>query len=498
VKSRWAPAAVFALTFAVFAPAVFGEWLSVDDGAMVLRNPGVLGGVGVDGIKWAFTTWYWGMWHPLTWLSHQLDVSVFGLDPRGHHAMSVLLHAAATALAFVFLRDATQQPGRALFAALLFGLHPLRAESVAWIAERKDVLCSVFWVGAMVLYARYRRQPSVARWLTMALACVCAMLCKPMAVTLPFALLLLDVWPLVTPRAEWKKRVLEKLPLLGSSLGASVLTYLYQRSAETVTQAPLPERLARVVGGYGLELWHTVAPFSLSYLYPRQTPPGWAVALSAVALVALLASGWAARKKAPSWAVGVAWFVGVLLPTAGLVQVGAQLTADRYTYLPHLGLFFGAVFAVPEVSERSRRAVMLGAAAVLVLEASLLWGQLAVWRSSEPLFRQALARDPDNAMALHSLALLQTQGTELDEGLATFQKLLALTPNDGFVLSNYARALLRKGDVAGALDAATRGYQRRPQDPLVKDALVQALIAAGKCPDASGCGEQLRQISSGS
>ena len=481
-KRAWLPLFVFAVTVAVFLPALGGEFLTVDDGAMVFTNPGVLQGFSLAGLKWAFTTWYWGMWHPLTWVSHQLDVSLFGLDPRGHHAMSVLLHALTVTLAFVFLRDATGQPNRAALAALLFGLHPLRAESVAWVAERKDVLCALFGVLACLLYVRYRRAPSIRRWLGVALALAAALLCKPMAVTFPLVLLLLDFWPLQT--SAWRPRLLEKLPLLAMAAGASALTVFYQRSVEAVSQAPWADRLARAACAYGLELWHTVAPVGLSYLYPRETPPAWAVALSVLALIALLCSAWLVRRRAPSWTMGVAWFLGVMFPTVGLVQVGAQLTADRYAYFPHLGLFAGAVFAVPAVSGRFRRSAALGAVALLLLWASLLLGQLFVWRSSARLFAQALERDPNNVMALHSLALLQTQGDALDEGLATFRRALALTPNDGFIWSNYGRALMRKGDLAGALDATSRGFAARPGDPMVREAHGEALASLGRCAEA--------------
>ncbi len=488
-SARYLPLLPFLLTTLVFLPALGADFVGVDDPNLVWGNPGVTGGLSLAGLKWAFTGRGFPSWHPLTWLSHQADVSLFGLSPMGHHATSVLLHALTTALAFVFFRAATGRPGRSLLVALLFGLHPLRAESVVWVSERKDVLCALFCVAAMLCHLRYRRAPGVGRWLATTACVALALMSKPMAVTLPFVLLLLDLWPLgpTAGARVWRARVLEKLPWVALALAASALTVAYQRSSGALASTPLAQRLPRVAAAYGLSLWHTVWPLHLSYFYPRVEVPAWAVALSLAAVGALVAGAWLLRARAPAFTVGALWFLGVALPTTGVMQVGGQLTADRYTYLPHLGLFAAVVFALPVVPERWLRTAALASTALVVACASLLWGQIAVWSSSDDLYPHALERDPGNARALQYLGMLRLQQQRLPEGVALLEAAARAAPDDGFVLSNLARAYADTGDAERSLATAARAVKlpcEQSQLGLVLQVYGKALARAGRPAEA--------------
>ncbi|MFT3841078.1 MAG: glycosyltransferase family 39 protein [Myxococcaceae bacterium] len=497
MKRHLGPLITFAVCALVFWPVTNGGFLDVDDGALVLRNPHVNTGLSWENVKWAFTSSYFASYHPLTWLSHQVDVSIFGLHPPGHHLSSLLLFALSAALLCAFWQRAGGDPVSGAVATLLWALHPLRVEPVAWVAARKDVLSGLFVAVALLLYLHYSRQRTLGRWLLVTVAVAAAMLSKVTAVVLPALLFLADVWPLKTMEGL-RARLIEKAPWVLISVWCAYRTYQAHLEAEALPPLAVGERISNVLSSYGLSLLHTVYPSQLSYLYPRGAPSGLAVAAAAVALIALLAAAFVLRRRQPSISFGILWFLVALLPSAGWVPFGGALTADRFSHVAAMGLAGGLVFALPSgVSRRTSGLLVAGMAAVLLAMVASDLFEETTWRDSKSIFDQALERDPDNAMALHSLALLQTQTGELDDGLLTFQKLLTLTPNDGFVLSNYARALLRKGDLPGALDAATRGYQRRPNDPLVRDALIQTLIAAGKCPDPSGCGDVLRQISSG-
>jgi len=407
---RALPLLVFVFTALAFWPAYDADYVFVDDGSMIINNPMVYGGLTWESVKWAFSTGHWGMWMPLTWVSHQLDITLFGLYPEGPHAEGVLIHSASAALAYLFLKRATGDTWRSLLAVLLFATHPMRAESVVWVSERKDVLCLFFSVAALERYAAYRQAPSPLRWAVVTALYGCALMSKAQAITLPFVMLLLDHWPLgPTQKQAWVKRVLEKAPWVAMALASSVFTLRFQTEYGAVSHAGNADRVQRVLGAYGLTLWHTVWPRWLSYFYPRVTPPAWSTALSAAVLAAVIVAAVKLRNTRPSFSVGVAWFLGVMLPTTGVIQAGGQLTADRYSYLPHLGLFMGLVFLLPKVPERHRRTALLGAAALVFACVSALWGQAVSWNDSGRLYKQALERDPDSSRALTYMGMLELQ-----------------------------------------------------------------------------------------
>jgi Tfp pilus assembly protein PilF len=363
---------------------------------------------------------------------------------------------------------------------------------VVWVVERKDVLCTCFAALSCVLYGRYRRAPSVGRWLAVTVTLVLALLSKPMAITLPFALLLLDFWPFTAPRAEWKWRALEKLPwvVMGFALAAYTLGIQTRLGAVAVT-TPLSERLRNVPVAYALELFHTVWPVRLSFLYPRFTVSTLVFALSSLVLLGLLASAWVVRKRSPSWSVGVLWFCGLMFPTSGIITFGSQLTADRYTYLPHLGLFFGLVFAVPELPARFARAAALSAGALVLACESLLLGQIFVWSDSEALYQQALRRDANSVYPLHLLALLEKQQGRYELAFKLFERALEINPGDAIMRGNYALTLLQVGRSEEALKQAELAHQQRRGDTTVDEDWAQVIAATGRC---DGAMEDLEQL----
>ncbi len=332
---------LFLAVLAVFGRTVRYGFVNFDDDQYVYRNAHVTGGLSGQDVVWAFSHFYAANWHPLTWLSHMLDWDVYQQAAWGHHLSSVLLHAAAAILLFLALRRMTAALWPSALVAALFAIHPLRVESVAWIAERKDVLSGVFFMLTLLAYADYARRPGVLRYLWVVLAYVLGLMAKPMLVTVPLVLLLLDYWPLGRLGA-WRRCVLEKLPLLALAAASCVATILAQRAviAAAADTFPFSWRLGNVPYSYVAYTVQFFYPVGLTpkYPYPPGGPPGWqaiaaALTLGGVTILALLAA-----RKHPYLIVGWLWYLGMLVPVIGLVQVGSQPMADRYTYLPQIGL----------------------------------------------------------------------------------------------------------------------------------------------------------------
>ena len=446
-----AVAAVMAATAAVYLRVVSAPFLNFDDDLYVTEHTIVRNGLSLAGLKWALVSVHHATWHPLTTLAHMLDCSLFGLNPAGHHAVNVVWHVLNTGLLFWVLSRMTGARWRSLLVAGLFGLHPLHVESVAWVAERKDVLSTFFWLLSMWAYWLYVRAPRPWAYARIALAFSLALLAKPMVVTLPVVLLLLDFWPLrrwqgwqgAAPRTlrgakprraggvaagvaslPLRRLVFEKLPLLALSLLVSGLTMWAQGSA----QAMIP--LADL--GFGLRLanaarstlWYmekTLWPSGLAVYYPYEHDP-FALAVAgalAAALLVLLTVGamWTVRQR-PYLLVGWLWYLTTLLPVIGIIQVGSQARADRYTYIPLIGVSIALAWGAQEISARWSWGVRYGRAcvvAVLALCAAATWVQLGFWRDSEALFRRALAVTEGNSVAHHQLGkALAVQGRRVE------------------------------------------------------------------------------------
>ena len=466
------------LTAALFLPALQGEFVW-DDAQYITENRVVRGGLDARTAAWAFTTFHASNWHPLTWLSHLLDVRLFGLRPAGHHATGVALHALNASLLFALLAGLTGARWRSLAVAALFAFHPLRVQSVAWIAERKDVLSGFFWLAALAAYLAYARRPGRGRYLAVAACFVLALLAKPMAVTLPLVLLLLDYWPLgrlrgaspaaLPPIAALRPLVLEKLPLLGLSAASAVVTFLAQRgggAVRSLEQFPLWVRALNAVESYagylGKALWP--AGLSVTYPHPARDLPLWPALLAAALLTALGAAAYRARARRPYLLAGLCWYAGTLVPVIGLVQVGAQAMADRYTYLPLMGAAVAAVWAAADLARGRRRAGPARTAATLaalVAFSLVTRTTIGFWKDEVTLFSRAVALRP-NALAHTNLGVALARRGEVAAAIVNYDAALALRPEDANTWFNLGRAHTRRNAWAEAGQALQRAVQLDP------------------------------------
>jgi tetratricopeptide (TPR) repeat protein len=476
------------LVAAGFAEVVNGEFLAFDDDVYVTQNPLVTGGLRAHALLGAFTSFYAGNWHPLTWLSHMLDVSLFGVTPAGHHATSVLLHAANAVLAFLALSELTGTRWRAAVAAALFAVHPLRVESVAWVAERKDVLSACFGLAALWAWARFaRRDTRASYWGSVALFAA-ALLSKPMLVTFPFLLLLLDAWPLgrlESPRALWP-RVREKWPFFALSAASCLVTLAAQASG--VKAVPLALRLENAMVAYAEYVLRVADPRELAAIYPYRdfiSPRAFFAALALVGGVTGLALLQARRR--PWLLVGWLWFAGMLVPTLGLVQVGVQAFADRYTYLPFLGLALAASFTLGELAERAHFGRPLAISAAGLVLAALVWqtrAQVRTWHSTVTVFTHAIEVTRSNWFAHTELGVALAARGELEPAREEFEAALRIRPDLPRALANLGRLLAETGAPEEGADDLERALALDPQLSGARLALGSALERAGRGADA--------------
>jgi len=466
-----------ALVALAFAGALQNEFLSFDDDLYVTANPLVLDGLTPARVGEAFRVFHAGNWHPLTWISHMVDVELFGLEPAGHHAVNVLLHAANAVLVFLLIASLTGATWRAAAVAAFFALHPLRVESVAWVAERKDLLSSLFGLLALLAWLPFARSGRArARWL--ALVCFAlSLLAKPMLVTLPFLLLVLDWWPLqrLRARADLWPRVREKLGFFALTLGSCLVTLAAQ--APGIQAVPFGYRLANTIQSLAAYLGLVLWPSPLAVLYPYRPGIAWgALAGAALLLAALSALAlWQAPRR-PWLLAGWLWFVGLLVPTLGLVQVGVQAYADRYTYLPFVGLALAAVFAAGEVIERAgaRRRLAAGTAAAVALLLLALCvartrAQVELWRDTVTLFTHTLAVTEANFIAHRELGIALAARGELERARAELEAAVRIHPRYAIALANLGKLHVETGSVdqgvalfrrALAVDPKLRGGER--------------------------------------
>jgi len=479
--SRAPAAALIALlvvTLVAYAPVLRHGFVEWDDTFYVTENPHVRAGLTAGGIAWAFTSTQLANWHPLTWMSHMLDVSVYGLAPRGHHLTSLLLHLANTLLLFVALRRLTHAPWPSFAVAALFALHPLHVESVAWVSERKDVLSTACWFAALWAYARFVERPGAGRYALVAACFVLGLLAKPMVVTLPLTLLLLDVWPLRRatggPASMWPL-VVEKLPLLALSLAAAAIAWLAQRSFGAVTDTPVTVRLATAVLGTAGYLAKLVWPIHLAAFYPwRAHPPAAEVALSAAVLVLVTAVAWLGRRRA-YLPVGWLWYLVTLAPVSGLVRIGQQEMADRYTYVPLVGVFvmlaWGAADLAPRLPSRARAAVTTAA---LLLAAALVVGttrQVATWRDGVTLWEHALVVGGNSTVSQTNLGVALEKAARYDEAAAHLTEAVRLEPRNARALVDLADVEFARGRWAEAASGYARALELDPEDAATRQSL---------------------------
>jgi protein O-mannosyl-transferase len=495
MRLRAAPAILLAIvTFAVYFQVLRNPFANYDDADYVLQNANVQHGLNGATLRWALTSTDHANWHPVTWLSHAADWELFGPNPAGHHLTSLLLHIANVVLLFFFLERVTQARLRSLAVAALFAVHPLNVESVVWIAERKNVLCMLFFLLTLLAYSSYARRPGVWRYLPVALGLALGLAAKPMLVTVPFVLLLLDFWPLQrvqgwsqpsrafpVPQAPWWRLAAEKLPLLALSAADSVITMIAQNKASAlrpVARYPLSDRLGNAILSYVDYLWKLLWPSHLAVFYPH--PAGnlrlWQVALCAFLLLA--ASDWIWRQRSRRYLLtGWCWFLGTLVPVIGLIQVGDQAMANRYMYLPAIGIFILAVWGLAEVAEhipsRLRSYAGVGVAIAYVLFSVVSVGQVRVWRTNDDLWTQVLAVDKNNAAAEDVVGseilvrALNAGQTYSAEAQVHFQNALRIDPKDSEALLNIGADLQARGNLREAIEKYQSALQNAA-DPILK------------------------------
>jgi tetratricopeptide (TPR) repeat protein len=446
-------AALAGLACAAFIPSLDCGFVNYDDPVYASTNPYVEGGLNAVDVRWAFTTFDNGNWHPLTWLSLQLDATLWGVQrPRGFHLTNVLLHAANAALVFGALRSLTGAFWRSAAVALLFAVHPLRVESVAWVAERKDVLSACFGFLALWAYAGYARNPSVRRYLAVGVALALSLVAKPMLVTLPCLLLVLDWWPLRRSRAfgDWRRLAAEKLPLFALVGAACVVTVLAQSGGGAVKDLgtfPPGVRLGNAAVSYAAYLSKTAWPDNLAVFYPHPGDglPATRVAAAALLLAAVTAGAVALRGRAPYLLAGWLWYVGTLVPVIGLVQVGVQAYADRYTYFPQVGLLIAVCWGAADLAGARTRAALAAGAAVACVLAVLTWSQQRVWRDSASLWEHSVRVAGESAPGLVSLGESFEERRQFDEAARRYRRALELDPKGVLARTNLGALLSRQG-----------------------------------------------------
>src|SRR5438105_434200 len=490
---------LMAITWLVFGETLRHPSINFDDQEYVFENPKINTGLTSTGVLWAFTHSHAENWHPLTWISHMLDCQLFGLQAGWHHFTNVLLHTIAAILLFFALRQMTGALWRSAFVAAVFAIHPLRVESVAWIAERKDVLSGVFFMLTLLAYVHYVRAPSIWRYLFVAVVFAFGLMSKPMLVTLPFVLLLLDYWPLgrirgqksdVSDHENLVMLVVEKIPLVGLSAVSSVVTFLAQRGAVGWTeQLPVLARINNAVVTYAAYMWQMLWPVKLAVFYPHPESrlPLWEIILCLLLLIGITAAVVVLRKSRPYFITGWLWYLGMLVPVIGLVQVGWQGRADRYTYLPQIGLYIAITWGIADVTAawRWQREILTAGTAIVV--GLLSWRasvQASYWRDSETLFTHALAVTSNNDVAENNLGIVFLQKGNLDEAISLLQAAVDLRPENSPAHENLAKAVLQKGQVTDALVHYRRLLELQPDNIEVHNIVGTVLIQRGHAREA--------------
>ena len=490
---------IIALNLAIYAQTVTFDFVLYDDPDYVTQNPVVQEGVTAGGMAWALTAMHASNWHPLTWVSHMLDFQLFGFNAGGHHLTSVLLHILNTLALFVLFRRLTAEPWPSAFVAALFAVHPLHVESVAWVAERKDVLSTLFFLLATLAYVGYVHKGGAWRYAGVAVLFALGLMAKPMVVTLPLVLLLLDYWPL-RRQQSWAKLVVEKLPLFALSAASSVLTMISQRaggSMEATDLVPLHFRIVNATISYARYLGKIVWPTDLAVLYPHPNLAGgtpwdaWqlAAAGSLLVVITVLVVALAGRRRYP--VVGWFFFVITLLPVIGLVQVGQQAIADRYTYVPSIGLFvvvaWGALDglrSLPWNPTVKRAVIAIAASAVVVAGAAASSVQVSHWRNSLTLFERTLAVTAPTPIMLSNLGVVLAEQRRFDEAIDCQRRALEIKPDYGRAHNNLGITL----QLTGRLDEAIQHYrwavEINPDSAAAHNNLATALRAAGRSSEA--------------
>jgi tetratricopeptide (TPR) repeat protein len=490
------------VTFAAFWQVRHNEFISLDDNLYVTENLHVQGGVTVKGLVWAFTKSYVGHWHPITWLSHMLDYNLYGLNPGGHHMTNVFFHVANTLLLFLLFQKMTGALWRSGFVAALFALHPLHVESVAWVAERKDVVFTLFWILTLWAYSFFVKRPKLDRYLLVLLCFILSLMSKPMAVTLPFVLLLMDFWPLGRFKLEksveavqegmlLSRLILEKVPLFFLTAGFGVFTLLSHWKGGALTsfaKIPLGMRIGNALVSSIGYITKMIWPARLAVLYPHpMILPIWEIVGAALLLMILTALIFIGGRRRPYLVVGWLWYLGTLLPVMGLVQAGLQAMADRFTYIPLIGLFIIVAYGAPDLLARWRyRSIALAASGGLVLTILMITtlSQVKLWQNSIVLFNHTLQVTGDNPIIHNNLGVtLMKQGKE-KEAWAHYTRALEINPNYADAQYNLGALLVRQGKDQEAMAQFTKTLRIKPSHAEAHHDLGVLLTRQGKIQEA--------------
>ena len=477
------------------------DFVSYDDTAYVTENSHIQSGLTLKGIEWAFTTGHASNWHPLTWLSHMLDVQLFGLNPGWHHFINLLFHIANTVLLFLVLHRATKALWQSAFVAALFALHPLHVESVAWVAERKDVLSTFFWMLTMWVYLSYTARPGVVRYLSLLLCFALGLMAKPMLVTLPFVLLLLDYWPLQRlelgkqpretlnppPQAAQKRKekgrrrpaeaparpavsrwalirplLVEKVPLCILVVLSCSVTYMVQKkggAVGSIENFPLGVRVENAFVSYITYIAKMIWPSNLAVFYPYGSLLPWQVVWAVSCFIAMTVMAARAAKRFPYLTVGWLWYAGTLIPVIGFVQVGRQALADRYTYVPLIGLFVMAAWGIPELARwwRHRKKVLIVFSALTISCCFIIaWNQVGYWRNSLTLYDHALSVTDDNDVIYYNRGNAYMALGDRERAIRDYDKAIGIDPKLPEPYCNRGNAYMALGD----RERAIRDYDK--------------------------------------
>jgi tetratricopeptide (TPR) repeat protein len=513
------------------------EFINLDDPEYVTENPNINKGFSYESIVWAFTTTRAANWHPVTWLSHILDYQFYGLNPLGHHLTNILFHIANVLLLFIVLFQMTGCIGKSCFVALLFAVHPLNVESVAWVAERKNVLSTFFWLLTMWAYVRYAKNKSAAKYLLALVFFSLGLMSKPMLVTLPFVLFMLDYWPLNRLRIGEEKNSaekgnnfiqlgIEKFPFLILVVASCVITFVAQKSSGAVQSAeiyPWRVRIVNALVSYFEYLEKMVWPKSLSILYPHQGNllPTWKGVVCVIALFSISTFALKKVREAPYFTLGWYWYLGTLVPVIGIVQVGGQAMADRYTYIPLVGIFISIAWGIPALLKRYKLNIMtlpISAGIIVSILSAITWSQLSHWGNSVSLFkhavevsesksssfslvhinlgaaleeknkvqdaidqyREAVRLDPRNAKAHYDLGTIIGKQGNYDEAISHLKIAAEIDSNNPLVHNNLGLALSFSGNYELAIDHFKEALRINPNYAGAKKNLSYALMITGR------------------
>lgn len=469
------------LTLGVYHGVFRSGFVELDDNEYVTENSVVRDGLTPDGLEWAFTKFHSANWHPVTWISHMADCQLWGVNPAGHHLTNVFFHVLNALLLFWFLCGSTGSFWKSWFVAALFAIHPIHVESVTWIAERKDVLSGCFWMLTMIAYASYSKNPRPARYVGVLFLFALGLMAKPMLVTLPFVLLLLDYWPFRRAQS-WKVLFIEKIPLLLLSAVSCIVTFLAQRSIGAVASVEgvsMWARGANAAVAYIRYLLKAFWPHELIVYYPLHHVLLWQVAISLILLVGFSAWVFFERRKRPYLLVGWLWFLGTLVPVIGLLQVGGQAMADRYTYIPLIGVFVMVVWCVPD--SRGWRVVGILIVVVLML---LAYVQVGYWRDSVSLFRRSLTVSGSVPIINYNLGVALARQGRNNEAIVEYREALRLFPGYVEAHNNLGDALYAIGDSAGAIQQYREAIDLNPELAAPRGGLGVALAVQGHVDEA--------------